>query len=151
MEYDNTNSGVLFPAENMKVIRKGPVDIEGKETDMMITQSQTRDGKAIFEVWQKAGPIFVNEKRNENDADMSGSVQTEHGEYKIWGRKRTSKKTGSPLTSVSLAPAKKPSQGAGFTANDYKNKDTMDFSQSPDGPPPATFGNEGDPDEDIPF
>ncbi len=31
MEYDNTNSGVLFPAENMKVLRKGPVDIEGND------------------------------------------------------------------------------------------------------------------------
>lgn len=156
-EYDNTNSGVLFPAEDVKVLRKGPVDIEGKERDMMITQSTTRTGKQIFEVWQKAGPIFVNEKRSEKDADMSGSVETEHGEYKIWGRKRTSSRTGAPLTSVSLAPAQKPT-GGGFNdsqyANDYRDKKASGLPESyNDDPSPSVPPQAGgmDFEDDIPF
>jgi hypothetical protein len=62
-EYDNTNTGALYPAEHMapvgraewddlKILRQGKVDIEGTESRMVLTQSTTRDGKTYFEVYQ---------------------------------------------------------------------------------------------------
>jgi len=106
MEYDNTNSGALFNAENQKLLRSGPVNINGNDEYMAIVQSKTRSGKTIFEVFQKVGVVFPNEKRDENDADMSGNISNlkDGLEMKIWGRKRESK-NGNPFTSISLAEA----------------------------------------------
>ena len=52
---------------------------------------------------RKIGAIFPNEKRNENDADMSGNLETKSGPMKVWGRKKQSK-NGNDYTAISLAP-----------------------------------------------
>ena len=102
-EYDDTNKGALFPAENQKIVRSGPVNINGSAEYCAIVQTTTKNGKTVFEFYQKIGAIFPNEKRNENDADMSGSLETKSGPMKVWGRKRQSK-NGNDFTSISLAP-----------------------------------------------
>lgn len=104
-EYDNTNSGVMFPAGQMEVFRQGKVDIEGQDHEMVICKKITPKGKTVYEVYRKVGAVFpVTEKRSENSPDMSGEVETSHGEYKMFGRKKVSK-NGTPMTTISLAPA----------------------------------------------
>ena len=102
-EYDDTNRGALFPAEDQKIIRSGPVNIDGSQEHCAIVQTKTKSGKTIFEFYQKIGAIFPNEKRNENDADMSGNLETKSGPMKVWGRKKQSK-NGNDYTARSLAP-----------------------------------------------
>jgi len=62
-DYDNTNSGALYPAEHMKpfgraswddlkILRQGKVNIEGEESRMILTQSTSKDGKTYFEVYE---------------------------------------------------------------------------------------------------
>ena len=77
-DYDNTNSGALYPADNMKpigrkdwddlkIIRQGKVDVEGSESRMVITQSTSREGKTYFEVYQSVGDrILVAENTDRN-------------------------------------------------------------------------------------
>lgn len=104
-EYDNTNSGVMFPAGQMEVFRQGTVDIEGKDHEIVICKKVTPKGKTVYEVYQKMGAVWpVTDKRNDNSPDMSGEVDTSHGQYKMFGRKKVSK-NGTPMTTISLAPA----------------------------------------------
>jgi len=79
-DYDNTNSGALYPADNMKpvgrkdwddlkIIRQGKVDVEGSESRMVITQSTSREGKTYFEVYQSVKDrtlVVENTDRNGN-------------------------------------------------------------------------------------
>ena len=77
-DYDNTNSGALYSADNMKpigrkdwddlkIIRQGKVDVEGSESRMVITQSTSREGKAYFEVYQSVGDrVLVAENTDRN-------------------------------------------------------------------------------------
>ena len=58
------NSGNLFPAANTEVVRKGTVDIDGTEAEM-VTRTRTKDGKSIYEAWFKAGGLFVNKEVTE--------------------------------------------------------------------------------------
>lgn len=111
-QYDNTNTGALFPAENMKVVRQGKVDVDGVENNYSITQVQTKNGHTVFEVYMKVGAMFVNErKKDEKDADLSGTISIENKEYMMWGRKRQSK-SGMEFTAISCAPKKTSVQSA---------------------------------------
>lgn len=104
-EYDNTNKGALFGAANQTVLRQGPLDIEGEEKRMAIIHSKTKDGYDQYNIYVEVGRIFKNEeKRDEKDADYSGDF-TFGKVFKLWGRKRTSKK-GMEFLSVSIAPKK---------------------------------------------
>lgn len=183
-QYDNTNSGALYPAEHMttigrkddlKVIRHGKVDVEGSETNMVITQTTSREGKTYFEVYEevddrvlvvevtardgstyhkflkKIGPIYTNDrKRTEKDADMSGTVKPQDGslgEYMIWGRKRTTR-DGAPLTSISLAPKEKKPDAE----EAYRNKEASGVPESyNDDPTPSPPSVGSSFDDDIPF
>lgn len=105
-EYDNTNQGAVFPASNEKLIRSGKLNIEGIEERVTIVQVTTKTGKTVFEVYKKVGAVFINDnKRDEKDADMSGTVNfgNPKGDYMMWGRKRESK-GGVPFTSLTIAP-----------------------------------------------
>ena len=106
-EYENTNRGALFPAENQKIIRSGPMNINGSDHQCSIVQVSTKNGKTFFEVYQKIGVVFINDnKKDENDADMNGTIETKSGEMKIWGRKKKSK-NGHDYTSISLSESRK--------------------------------------------
>ena len=103
-EYDNTNSGLMFPAGQMEVFRQGKIDIEGEDHEMVICKRITPKGKTVFEVFKKVGAVFpVTEKKSEKSPDMSGEMVTDFGEYKVWGRKKTSR-NGMPMTAINLSP-----------------------------------------------
>ena len=102
-DYDNTNSGALFAAEHMKIIRQGKVNVDGVEDNYVLVQTETAGGKTIFEMYQKVGALFVNDKkRTENDPDISGSVTDKSsGEWRFAGWKKTSK-AGDQYTSIGV-------------------------------------------------
>ena len=112
-EYDNTNSGALFAAANSRILRQGPVNIQGDDTHLMIVEVTTKEHKKFYEVYQKVGAIFANDdKRTENDPDMSGGINYMGLEMKIWGRKKVASQSGDKFTAISLAPKTGDSSGA---------------------------------------
>tara|TARA_R110000751_G_scaffold56451_4_gene120421 strand:+ start:4140 stop:4535 length:396 start_codon:yes stop_codon:yes gene_type:complete len=100
-EYDNTNSGALFNTSNQKLLRSGPVNVEGSDETLCIIQTETKNGKTIFEVYQKVGAIFTNDKKSENSPDVGGTVTLSGTEYFMNGWKKQSK-NGNNFTSISL-------------------------------------------------
>ena len=139
MEYDNTNSGALFGAENYKVIRQGKLDIEGQEENVCITQSEGRNGKTFIEVWVKAGNVWQNDKRTERDPDISGDVVLRGQDYKFYGRKRVSNRTGASFTAVNIDPKVQE------TRHQSQVQETTPQSTEPAGSKPFEL------DEAIPF
>ena len=135
-EYDNTNSGALFPASNMNVIRQGRIDIQGQEREIVMVQKQPPSGKTVFEMYSKIGAIFPNDqKRNEKDNDAGGSITDPAlGDFFVSLWKKTSK-AGDPYSSIALTP------------------------KNPNPNTPAQMGSNADPtppipdieDEEIPF
>jgi len=110
-DYDNTNTGAMFNAEHMKIIRQGPLNVEGNERYFTICQTQTKTGKTVFEVYEKVGAIFANErKKTDKDPDMSGTVNLDGFDYMMFGRKRQSK-SGVPFTGVNIAVKEDRSDG----------------------------------------
>tara|TARA_B100002019_G_C21271257_1_gene602475 strand:- start:557 stop:949 length:393 start_codon:yes stop_codon:yes gene_type:complete len=100
------NSGNLFPAANTEVVRKGTVDIDGTEAEMVITRTRTKDGKSIYEAWFKAGGLFVNNEVTEKRGfNMSGEILHIFDKMMCWCYKRMDKNSN-PYTRVSFAPAK---------------------------------------------
>ena len=105
--YDDTNRGALFPAENQQLVRSGPINIAGTNQFCAIVQTKTKNGKTVFEVYQKIGAVFPNsKKRNDDDYYMSGKVDLPSGNQLIvWGRKKKSK-NGNDYTAISLSEPK---------------------------------------------
>ncbi len=103
-EYDNSNSGALWPTGENKLIRQGKVDIDGSEVELAVTHVTTKTGKTIFEVFQKVGVVFANDRKDsENHPDMKGSLTHDGSEYWVAGWKKESK-NGLKFTSVSFSP-----------------------------------------------
>ena len=101
-----TVRGAAFPPRDEKLLRIGKLDMEGEDERVSIVQVTTKSGKTVFEIYKKIGAVFVNDrKRDEKDADMSGTIKTDFGEYMMWGRK-VEGKSGIPFTSLSIAPKK---------------------------------------------
>lgn len=112
-EYDDTNQGALFAAAHCKIIRQGPVNMQGDDQHLAIVEVTTKDHQKFYEVYQKVGAIFTNDdKRNDDDPDMSGEINYHGLEMKIWGRKRVGNKSGNKFTAISLAPKQGDSSGA---------------------------------------
>ena len=63
--YDNTNSGALFPANHMKVIRQGRIDIEGTGRFLHLVQCETPSGKIVLRCIKKSGPCSSTTKKPE--------------------------------------------------------------------------------------
>lgn len=109
-DYDNTNSGAMFSADNMKLLRQGKVNVNGVEDDYIIVQATLPSGQNIFEVYQKVGALFTNEKRTERDPDISGTIKDKaSGEWRMSGWKKTSSR-GSSYTSIGIRPPKEMAQ-----------------------------------------
>ena len=99
-EYDNTNSGALYPAEHMKpvgradwddlkILRQGKVDVEGNESRMVITQSTSRDGKTYFEVYQAIGERVLVTEVTDRDGNTYFEFYKKIGPIYANDRKRT--------------------------------------------------------------
>lgn len=110
-EYDNTNTGAVFPANNMELVRQGKINVEGVDGDYAIVKCITKNNKTVFEVYKKVGACFPNtQKREDGDPDMSGNIDLFGREFMVWGRKKVSK-SGLSFTSISVAE-KKQKEGA---------------------------------------
>ncbi len=106
------NSGALFSAAQMKIIRQGPVNIQGDDTQLMIAQVTTKNHEKFYEVYHKVGAIFANDDKNsENSPDMSGKIDYMGLEMRIAGWKKTSER-GIKFTSIGLTPTDGDSSGA---------------------------------------
>ena len=109
-EYDNTNSGALFAPRTEKILRSGPVDIDGTEHRMIIVQSTIPDKKnggdmTIFETYLKVGNMFQTQKKSDKDSDYDGKLNFPVGDKKVWFRSKVSNQ-GTKFTAVSMAPLK---------------------------------------------
>lgn len=101
-DYDNTNSGALYPAEHMKpigrkdwddlkIIRQGKVDVEGSESRMVITQATSREGKTYFEVYQSVGDRVLVAEVTDRDGNTYFEFFKKVGPIFTNDRKRTDK------------------------------------------------------------
>lgn len=134
--FDNTNSGALFPANHMKVIRQGRIDIEGTEDFFTLVQCETPSGKIVFEVYQKVGAMFVNDKKTgDRDPDTTGKItHPTAGELSIVGWKNQSK-SGDPYTKIGVRKFQPP---------------TPPSSPPPVSATPAQAGPDADPTPPVP-
>ena len=104
------NSGNLFSAATTEVVRKGEVDIEGFNNEMLITKTKAKDKSGnqieIFEGWVKAGGLYVNKEITEKHGyNLSGKVKYMFDELMCWCYKRMDQNNNS-YTRASFAPAK---------------------------------------------
>lgn len=104
MDYDNTNTGVMYNAEHQSIVRSGTVNVEGNESRMAIIQTKTKDGKIIYSIYKEVGLVNpTKNKTSDKQPDMTGEIETPNGQYMVWGRKKTSQKNND-YTSLSLKP-----------------------------------------------
>jgi uncharacterized protein (DUF736 family) len=97
------NSGALFSAAQMKIIRQGPVNIQGHDEQLMIAQVTAKNHQKFYEVYQKVGAIFPNDdKHSENSPDMSGKITYGGMELRIAGWKKESER-GIKFTSIGIS------------------------------------------------
>lgn len=144
MEYDNKNSGALFPAANMDVYRQGKVDVEGVQREMIITQTHNnQNGETYYHVYEKVGKVSPNrKKKDEKSPDMIGDFETNtHGVYMMFGKKRVAKESGIEFTSIGI---KKKDDQPTSTAH---TQNQSGFAQ----PNPSTNDEAQEPKPDNPF
>lgn len=104
MDYDNTNTGVMYNAEHQSIVRSGTVNVEGSESRMAIIQTKTKDGNIIYSIYKEVGLVNpTKNKTSDKQPDMTGEIETPNGQYMVWGRKKTSQKNND-YTSLSLKP-----------------------------------------------
>lgn len=102
-EYDNTNRGALFPTGDQELLRSGEVQFGDKKERLALIRVKTQGGKTVFEVYQKIGAVFKNNKTSDNAPDMSGKVDYAGGEHKIAGWQHRSQ-SGVDYTSIAITP-----------------------------------------------
>lgn len=74
--YDNLDKGAAFkPFDTQKLILQGKVNSNGNDRKIVLIKDQTKAGKAIIEVFEKVGTLFVNEKKEAEAApDYTGPL-----------------------------------------------------------------------------
>ena len=112
--YDNTNSGLLFPANGSQVVRQGKIDIEGEEHSVIIVMCKTAKGNTVFEIHKQVGVMF--EADADKDFDSQGSIDIGDGKMNVWARKKTSA-NGTPMTAISVARPKQERQSIPVVAD----------------------------------
>lgn len=97
--YDNTDKGAAFkPFETQKLILQGKVNDLGSDRKIVLIKDQTKGGKQIVEVFEKVGTLFVNEKKEaENAPDYTGPFHNRR--LAAWRRV----KDGNPYMTFSLS------------------------------------------------
>ena len=100
------NSGVLFQANNMRVLRQGNAMVNGFDCDLIITESKTKDGRTMYDTYMKVGGFFPNKYKEEGDSkpDITAPVNINGEKMKLAGWKNTSKR-GTPYVGLSFKPA----------------------------------------------
>ena len=103
-QYDDTNRGALFTAADLQIFRRGKVNVEGTERNVMIVQGTSKSGERYFSLYEQVGTVNANKnKKSEKSPDMIGDMDTrDKGLYTIFGYKRQSR-NGLDYTQVSIA------------------------------------------------
>ena len=99
------NSGALFQANNMRVLRQGTAMVNGEECNLIVTESKTKDGRTLFDTYLKIGGFFPNQYKQEGDSkpDVTAPVLVHGQTMNLAGWKNVSKK-GQPYVSLSFKP-----------------------------------------------
>jgi hypothetical protein len=121
-QYDDTNRGAAFtPFPTQQMILQGRLNVEGADKKVMLVRDKTRDGKQIIEVYEKAGTLFDNDKKENGSApDYSGPF----GDSKrLAGWKKM--KDGKPYMSFQVSD--KMSGGAASSTTDPLQGDGIPF------------------------
>ena len=100
------NSGALFQANNMRVLRQGNAMVNGFDCGLIVTEAKTKDGRTIYETYMKIGGFFPNKFKEEGDSkpDITAPVDVNGEKMKLAGWKNVSKR-GNPYISLSFKPA----------------------------------------------
>lgn len=147
-DYDNTNTGALFPANHMKVIRQGKINVEGTDDFFTLVQCETPNGKTVFEIYQKVGAMFVNDKKTtDKDPDTTGKMtHPEAGEMSIVGWKNQSK-AGDPYTKIGVRKFQPPTP----PSSPPQNVSATPAQAGSDADPTPPVPPQGNTDDEIPF
>lgn len=105
-EYDNTDKGAAFkPFDTQKFILQGKINDDGTERKIILIKDQTKSGKQIIEIFEKAGTLFVNEKKeSENAPDYTGPISSIVKDRRMAAWKRT--KDGNPYMTLAVSDAR---------------------------------------------
>lgn len=98
-DYDNTDKGAAFkPFEQQKLILQGKINDAGNERKIVLIKDQTKAGKQLIEVFEKVGTLFLNEKKeSENAPDYTGPLNNRR--LAAWKRM----KDGNPYMTFGLS------------------------------------------------
>jgi len=105
-EYDNTDKGAAFkPFDTQKFILQGKINDDGTERKIVLIKDTTKSGKQIIEIFEKAGTLFVNEKKeSENAPDYTGPISSIVKDRRMAAWKRT--KDGNPYMTLAVSDAR---------------------------------------------
>ena len=93
-EYDDTNTGAAFPPwESEKMVLTGKLNIEGRENDLMIVATTTKNGKKMLKLFNKIGVMFEDEDPINNKPHYSGPLDDKpHLKIAGWKQEKDDKK-----------------------------------------------------------
>lgn len=102
-DYDNTDKGAAFkPFDTQKLILQGKLNDSGNERKIVLIKDQTKNGKTVIEVFEKAGTLFVNEKKESEGApDYTGPVSSSGRDRRLAAWKRM--KDGNPYMTFAVS------------------------------------------------
>ncbi len=101
-QYDNALKGFLWHETGSTVLRKGTIQINGKELYAAIIKSSNNKAEEKYELMISAGLLHVNDvKKSEKRPDIGGPITVDGQKVKRGGWRKTSEK-GTEYTSVSL-------------------------------------------------
>lgn len=102
-DYDNTDKGAAFkPFDQQKLILQGKINDAGTDRKIVLIKDQTKSGKQLIEVFEKVGTLFVNEKKEaENAPDYTGPISGNVRDRRIAAWKRM--KDGAPYMTFALS------------------------------------------------
>jgi len=130
-EYDNTNSGVMFPPyPDQRLVLQGKIDIEGNEQRIIcIRQPLKKDGDAVLVVYKQAGILYPNDKKgNDKAPEYSGPID-DRADLRWAGWK--GEKNGNHYLSLRVSnkenPDSEPSHRGGPVANNPVVDDEIPF------------------------
>ena len=105
-KYDNTDKGAAFkPFDTQKLILQGKINDEGTERKIVLIKDTTKSGKQIIEIFEKAGTLFVNEKKDsENAPDYTGPIKSFVSDRRMAAWKRM--KDGNPYMTFAISDAR---------------------------------------------
>lgn len=97
-QYDNTNTAIVFPARDETIYGHGRININGKETGVVLVNEKTKTGKEVTVVYTRAGVLFPVNSQHEKAPVLSGPFDAAEGMNKISFWEKTGKSGGTFLS-----------------------------------------------------